>query len=97
MPIAMQNIHKLTFRAILSSMLIEIIPVMKEERQPMATSKNPGTGNPHVSFKPISAARTAGTLMRNESFKADSLFSLLNRRNEIVIPERDMPGKAENP
>jgi len=96
-PIAMQNIHKLIFRAILSRMLIESIPVKKANKQPIDISQNPVNVNPLTKLRPISAARIVGTLIRNESFKADSLSSPLKRRNERVIPDREIPGKAENP
>ena len=96
-PIVMQKVHKLIFRAILSNMLIEKIPERKEERHPRAISQNPRVANSVVRLKPNCAARTVGTLMRNESVKADSLLSPLNRRKESVIPDLEIPGKAENP
>ena len=96
-PIIMQNFHKLIFCAILSSMLIERIPAIKEKRQPIVISQNWKVGNPPVRPKPISAARIAGTLMMNERVSADSLLNSLKIKNERVSPDREIPGNAENP
>ena len=55
------------------------------------------SGTPWIIVKPIAAAKTAGMLIKNEIRSASSPSKPVRRSADVVTPERETPGRAENP
>ena len=54
-------------------------------------------GAPWMIVKPMAAAKTAGMLIKNEMRNASSAERPMRRSDDVVTPERETPGRAENP